>query len=630
MRVATISVVLVAALLPAGSVYGNLIFNGNFEAGKVGFTTGYTWSTDLCVPGTIAVVNNPHNWCPRAMSYGDNTHGDGLMLMANGATGTSVTVWEQTVSVVPGTRYVFCYWISSWTDDAVRMAELDCQINGVHVGLGMGPKVGGEWGFVFHRWDSGANTSATIRLINLDRAEVSNDFALDDICMMEIGDNYFMVVSATRGGTVVSPGRGVFIHPPGDVVDLEARCDCGYEFVGWIGSYSDANHDAQIGMDNDYIVKATFKKLDHDVTIRASGSAPDEFTLCDEFTDGLQVRCDALASDWSKGMIVGNRKGACDATYRFPIFKPAEGAGGIERIALNLYGSLISYGPVVRVGDLSPLRPQHGELHTTLTGNALRALLRESDEPVYWVAVKVDAIMGVWDLAGVYVSYDCPGIPRNLLQSFHDSFAVYQALDSYARDPSIRDLFRLKAGSPRAWEAVGQTVARTEDIVDGGSALQEVAGAAVEAFDDTLALWQPLGNVSKVTGLAGCGTQLVVTGLDLAALSGKTYVLACADAIADGRVSPEEAEDLSQLMADWQADLTALQTAMSNAFLRLGDVYHSAQVQQNRQLRNTAEQALRALGPWCTGEPDEFGFWTPTHPTYLEEVIRNLVALAAE
>ncbi len=39
---------------------------------------------------------------------------------------------------------------------------------------------------------------------------------------------------------------------------------------------------------------------------------------------------------------------------------------------------------------------------------------------------------------------------------------------------------------------------------------------------------------------------------------------------------------------------------------------------------------IRAMTPWRTGEPDDFGLWAPSSPIYLEEVIQNLQDFPAE
>jgi hypothetical protein len=621
MRISTFCLVVLALVVPADVVCGGLIFNGDFELGNVGFTTQYTYTTDLSSPRTIVVGIDPQRYNPRAASYGDHTSTYGRMLIANGAADDDITVWEQTVSVTPNTQYVVCYWLSNWTDNDIRLAQIKCLINDVQAGIGFAPAATGEWTFVFHRWNSGSSSQATIRLVNKIRAEVSNDFAIDDIDMFDIGDNCLLVAYSTRGGSVVSPGEGVFLYPQGESVDLEARCESGYEFAGWGGNFSEPGHLLSIDMSSDRLAIAQFKKLDYGVTIRASGAAPNEFATCAESADRLAVFQGALDSLSPGGLVLGERKGVCVATYLFPIFKPEAGVRDITKVAVNVYGGLLSGGPAVKVGESGSYVRIRGDVHQAFTGKAIVDLLGQSEGPLYWLAVEVNATMGALDLADVYVSYDCPSIPKSLLRRFHDHLSIYQALDGYARAQDIRDLFNLKANRKPAWEAIVQTSALAEDLAGSSETLQSAIGACIEGLDDLLARWQSLADSSNPAILAGCKSEAIVTCLDAAVLSGQSYIAAYADAIVDGRVLPDEASVLNRSMADWKADMFALNAAMSEVFRTLGEMHRSA---TSAQLRDTAEKMIRAMTPWHTGEPDDYGFWVPSSPTYLEEIIRNL------
>ena len=381
MRIATFYLAALAMVVPAGTVFGGLIVNGDFESGNTGFTTQYTYTTDLTAPRTIVVGVDPQFYNPRAVSYRDHTTGFGSMLIANGAADTDITVWEQTVSVTPNTQYVFCYWLSTWSDSDVRLAEIKCTINNVYVGLGFAPEVAGEWSFIFHRWNSGASSQATIRLVNRDRAEVSNDFAIDDIDLIDIGDKLLLVTYTTKGGRVINPGQGVFLYPQGETVELEAKCESGYEFVSWVGNFFDLSHRMWAEMNSDHVAIAKFKKLDYGVTMQASGAAPNEFSTCADPADRLALFQDALDSLYPRGLIVGERKGICDATYRFPILKPKAGIQGITKIAVNTYGSVVAGGSVVKVDD-SPAGRFEGDLHQSFTGKAIADMLGRCEGPI--------------------------------------------------------------------------------------------------------------------------------------------------------------------------------------------------------------------------------------------------------
>ena len=54
---------------------------------------------------------------------------------------------------------------------------------------------------------------------------------------------YTITISSNIGGTVTSPGEGLFYYAKGTVVNLVAEPDRGYRFVGWVsnaGTIADA------------------------------------------------------------------------------------------------------------------------------------------------------------------------------------------------------------------------------------------------------------------------------------------------------------------------------------------------------------------------------------------------------
>jgi hypothetical protein len=623
MRIAAFCLATLALIIPAGTACGGLITNGNFESGNTGFTTQYTYTTDLTAPRTIVVGINPHNYNPFAASYCDHTSRQGRMLIANGATTDDVTIWQQTVSVAPNTHYVFCYWLSNWTDNDIRLAEIRCTINGLYAGTGWAPAATGEWVFVFCRWDSGSNTQATIRLVDVNRADVSNDFAIDDIDLFDIGSNYLLVTYSTKGGSVLFPGEGVFIYPPDEHVQLQASCQSGYEFAGWGGNIFDKNHTTGVDMTGDCVAIAQFKKLDYSVTMQGSGSAPNEFSTCEESVDRLAMFQGALdASAYPGGLVVGQRKGVCVATYLFPILKSAADRQDISKVAVNVYGGVLSATTWTVVGDSGLYTPMYAaDVHQTFTGKAIMGLLRPSEGPVYWLPVAITGSAGAFDLQDVYVSYDCASVPRLMLRRFHDHLSLYEALQAYARNQDIRDLFDRRANSKNAWEAIVQTSGLAEDLAGYSETLQGVLGLDIEGLDDLLAELQSLADSPDPTMLPRCNSEAIVPCLDAAVSSGESYITVYADAIADGRVDEQEASQINRAVGQFSADMIALNGAMSQAYRALGEVHRTA---TSSRLADTAEKMMRAMAPWLTGEPDEWGFWILANPTYLDQVTRDL------
>ncbi|MBP8910980.1 MAG: hypothetical protein KBI32_05690 [Phycisphaerae bacterium] len=620
-RVSTLLLVLLGLDAPAGKVWANLITNGNFESGDGGFSTEYFYTCDLTSPGTVVVGFDPCDHHPLAASYGDHTSGLGRMLIANGSTSGSAAVWEQTVCVSPNTEYAFYYWLSTWTPSVTQQTQIRCLFDGIRTGpAGFTSPQAGDWTVVLFRWKSGAASQVNIRLVDRTGTVENNDFALDDIGMLATGGDNVLLTSSTLGGSVYSPGEGAFLYPPDETVTLEAKCDPGYEFAGWAGEFSDPGVRIQTQMDTDRVATAVFRKLAYPVTIRASAALPNEFTVCVDSSGRLAALGGAMESQTPNGLVLNERHGLCGATYRFPVFRPAAGIEGVSGIVVNVYGSMTSSGPTVWIAGSGPHRPIAGNTRVSFGPNQIVELLEDWEEPVYWLPVQVNAAMGDWDIASVYVSYECPGIPEFLLRRFHDHFSVYRALDRYAGDRGIRDLYAQRQDEPFPWEAVVQTMALAEDRADADG---------ISVFIELrswMNRWRLPLDSSDLATLAACDTKPIVSCLDRAVSRGRSYVFAYAAALSDGVLSGDEVSLLNLGLAEWRADLSALETAMKSVFEFLCAVGGS----QDGFRRTAAETMILAMLPWMGAKPDAAGRWTVPTSTYLGQVIRGLQEFEAQ
>ncbi len=182
----------------------NLIVNGDFEAGNTGFSSGYTYDSDppMRGQGHYAIGNNPKTWNSFWDAFPDHTPGSGqLMFIADGATTSNVTVWQQTVTVSSHTPYVFSYWAASCYSQSP--ATLRTYINDVQVGDLTLPSQTGNWQQFSVLWNSGSATSATIRLVNLNTRGVGNDFVLDDISMQAVPEPASVWTFLTGAATIL-------------------------------------------------------------------------------------------------------------------------------------------------------------------------------------------------------------------------------------------------------------------------------------------------------------------------------------------------------------------------------------------------------------------------------------------
>jgi hypothetical protein len=186
----------------------NLLTNGEFHAGNTGFTSGYAYEIFISseTEYTVTAADNINN----VNAYGDWTSidtdpkgGNGNVLVANGATTAGVPVWSETVAVHPDTSYVFTFYGVDVNAERVSDAVLSPIIDGT---AGRSLDTDGSWQRRSFEWNSGAHTSATLRIVDLNTSGPYNDLAIDDLSFRKagaVGENTFDAYSllSANGGT---------------------------------------------------------------------------------------------------------------------------------------------------------------------------------------------------------------------------------------------------------------------------------------------------------------------------------------------------------------------------------------------------------------------------------------------
>jgi hypothetical protein len=85
----------------------------------------------------------------------------------------------------------------------------------------------------------------------------------------------YLTVSSTAGGSVTTPGEGVFTYDGGTEVNLVATPDKGYRFVRWTGDVGTVEGvyaaETTITMDGDYVITANFVAI-YDLSISISST----------------------------------------------------------------------------------------------------------------------------------------------------------------------------------------------------------------------------------------------------------------------------------------------------------------------------------------------------------------------
>jgi gliding motility-associated-like protein len=162
----------------------NLVFNGDFSQGNIGFTSNYQLGTGgnfglLSLAGRYAIATNAANTHSNFAPCTDHTTGNGNMMVVNGA-GTPINVWCQTITVEPNTDYAFSAWVTSVISQTP--AQLQFSINGVSLGeVFTASPTTCLWQQFYAFWNSGTSTNAQICIRNLNTVNAGNDFAIDDI-----------------------------------------------------------------------------------------------------------------------------------------------------------------------------------------------------------------------------------------------------------------------------------------------------------------------------------------------------------------------------------------------------------------------------------------------------------------
>ncbi len=171
---------------PDGARAANLVTNGDFEAGNVGFTSDYTYSPGNGFPAsTYTVTNNPRSWNRNFVMAGDHTTGSGLMFVANGSPDVGDIVWESSPIVIGGsTKYFFEAFVMnvfpSNPPNLTFTVSLDGGAEQVLNTLTV-PNTTGVWNGLSTSFNSGTATTASLFLRNAQTAFGGNDFAIDDI-----------------------------------------------------------------------------------------------------------------------------------------------------------------------------------------------------------------------------------------------------------------------------------------------------------------------------------------------------------------------------------------------------------------------------------------------------------------
>ena len=158
----------------------NLVTNGDFSAGNTGFTSQWTYNSNLQGEGTYFVDNasTPHH--PQFSGTGN-----GNFMIVNAGWGSVSQgfwdVWCQNITVCPGQTYALSYRARTLSN--ATPARLQWYVDGVPTGSEVTlPAFNNGWTTVNQLWTTGVGqTSANVCIRVMSGDGVGNDFGLDDI-----------------------------------------------------------------------------------------------------------------------------------------------------------------------------------------------------------------------------------------------------------------------------------------------------------------------------------------------------------------------------------------------------------------------------------------------------------------
>ena len=162
----------------------NLVYNGGFELGNTGFTTQYNYSASGgFVFGNYRITSNAHT-----VSGGFTPCNNGGNYMVLDGIGTPNTYFYQsTVNVEPNTLYEFSVqsvFLAPTYMDPSYYPVLKYFINTEQLGpLDIISNYNCNWHTFTYIWNSGNNTTATIKIIDDNTDGTGNDFAVDNVCL---------------------------------------------------------------------------------------------------------------------------------------------------------------------------------------------------------------------------------------------------------------------------------------------------------------------------------------------------------------------------------------------------------------------------------------------------------------
>jgi len=121
-----------------------------------------------------------------------------------------------------------------------------------------------EEDYYFVNWSGDVDTIANINA-STTTITIMGDYSITANFELIPPGQFVLTISSTAGGSVTTPGNGIFAYDEGATVNLTAEADEGYQFLNWTGNVSNISDvnaaTTTITMDGDYSITANFEQI---------------------------------------------------------------------------------------------------------------------------------------------------------------------------------------------------------------------------------------------------------------------------------------------------------------------------------------------------------------------------------
>ena len=164
----------------------NLVFNGDFEKGNIGFESEYKYvkETSVLYEGQYAIGKSARDFHPSLFDCPNNKTD---FFIANGHGTPNTRLYTTNVSVDTNVTYAVSFSVTNVSDIITALPKFQFSVNNVQLGgIFTIQSQQCDWQKYYELWNSGSDTLARISLLNQNSEMMGNDFAVDSIRFVKL------------------------------------------------------------------------------------------------------------------------------------------------------------------------------------------------------------------------------------------------------------------------------------------------------------------------------------------------------------------------------------------------------------------------------------------------------------